>query len=113
MVRNDDAKREGVGGRDQMFESEILARHGRERRLPVYSKHLAIIHSLNLGKKELERKMEVKDILILVLAILLPPLAVFLLKGCGKDLCINIILCFFFWLPGIIHALWVAMQGSG
>jgi len=33
--------------------------------------------------------------------------AVALEKGMGKDLLINIILCIFFWVPGIIHAFWV------
>ena len=41
-----------------------------------------------------------------LLAILLPPIAVFL---CGKPIqgIINIILCLFLWVPGIIHALFV------
>jgi uncharacterized membrane protein YqaE (UPF0057 family) len=42
---------------------------------------------------------------LIILAILLPPVAVFLKKGVGKDLLINIVLCLFFWLPGIVHAL--------
>jgi len=49
-------------------------------------------------------------ILLIILAILLPPLAVFLKKGAGQDLIINIVLCFFFYIPGIIHALWVATR---
>ncbi len=52
-------------------------------------------------------KKKINNLLLIILAILLPPLAVFLQKGAGKDLLINIILCLFFWLPGIIHALWV------
>jgi uncharacterized membrane protein YqaE (UPF0057 family) len=41
-----------------------------------------------------------------LLAILLPPIAVFL---CGKPIqgIINIILCLFLWVPGTIHALFV------
>lgn len=46
-------------------------------------------------------------ILLIILSILLPPLAVFLKKGAGQDLIINIVLCFFFWIPAIIHALWI------
>jgi len=46
-------------------------------------------------------------IILIILAIILPPLAVFLKNGVGKDLIINIILCLFFYLPGILHALWV------
>jgi uncharacterized membrane protein YqaE (UPF0057 family) len=49
-------------------------------------------------------------IVLIIIAILLPPLAVFLKQGVGKDLLINIILCIFFWLPGIIHALWLIMK---
>lgn len=49
-------------------------------------------------------------ILLIILAILLPPLAVFLKSGAGKDLIINIILCIFFWVPGVIHALWLTVK---
>ncbi|MEE4659723.1 MAG: YqaE/Pmp3 family membrane protein [Halieaceae bacterium] len=45
--------------------------------------------------------------LLTVIAILLPPLAVFLKNGAGKDLLINIVLCLFFYVPGILHALWL------
>lgn len=44
-------------------------------------------------------------ILLIVLAIILAPLAVYLKKGTGKDLLINILLCFLFYLPAVIHAL--------
>lgn len=49
-------------------------------------------------------------ILLIILAIILAPLAVFLKKGAGKDLVINIVLCFFFYLPAIVHALWIVTQ---
>jgi len=52
----------------------------------------------------------VNNIILVILAILLPPLAVFLNKGAGKDLLINIILCLFFYVPGILHALWVVLK---
>jgi uncharacterized membrane protein YqaE (UPF0057 family) len=48
-------------------------------------------------------------ILLVILAILLPPLAVYLEKGAGKHLLINILLCIFFYLPGIIHALYLVL----
>ena len=48
-------------------------------------------------------------LLMIILAIFLPFVAVFLKKGVGKDLIINIILCIFFYLPGIIHAFWVIL----
>jgi len=45
-------------------------------------------------------------IVLMILAIFLPPVAVFLKDGAGKDLIINIILCLLFFVPGVIHALW-------
>ena len=48
-------------------------------------------------------------LLMIILAIFLPFIAVFLKKGIGKDLLINIILCIVFYVPGIIHALWVIL----
>ena len=49
-------------------------------------------------------------ILLIIIAILLPPLAVFLHKGAGRDLLINVILCLFFYIPGILHALWLVFR---
>jgi uncharacterized membrane protein YqaE (UPF0057 family) len=49
-------------------------------------------------------------LVLIILSLLIPPVAVFLKKGAGKDLIINIVLCFFFWVPGIIHALWLTMS---
>lgn len=48
--------------------------------------------------------------LLIILAILLPPLAVFFKSGMGKDLLINVLLCILFYVPGIIHALWVVSK---
>jgi uncharacterized membrane protein YqaE (UPF0057 family) len=46
-------------------------------------------------------------ILDIILAIILPPLAVFLKKGLGKDFIINILLTIcLLWVGGIIHAIW-------
>ena len=49
-------------------------------------------------------------LLLIIIAILLPPLAVGLVKGIGGHLILNIILCLFFWLPGLLHALWVVLN---
>ncbi len=53
--------------------------------------------------------MDNKLVLIIV-SILLAPLAVFLKKGAGKDLVINIVLCFIFYIPAVIHALWLVTK---
>ena len=47
------------------------------------------------------------SLIIIILSILLPPLAVALTKGVGKDLLINILLTLLGWLPGVIHAFYV------
>ena len=49
-------------------------------------------------------------VLLIILALLLPPVAVFLKNGVGKDLLINVVLCMFFYIPGIIHALWLVTK---
>ena len=48
------------------------------------------------------------DICKIILAIVLPPLGVFLERGCGADLLINICLTILGYIPGIIHALYVS-----
>lgn len=46
-------------------------------------------------------------VLMIILAILIPPLAVGLKDGIGVQLLINIVLCIVsFGLLGIVHALW-------
>ena len=49
-------------------------------------------------------------ILLVILAIVLPPLAVYLKTNSAKDTVINIILCLIFWLPGVIHALYLCLK---
>ena len=47
------------------------------------------------------------DIVRIIIAILLPPLGVFMQVGLGKHFWINIVLTIFGYIPGIIHAVWV------
>jgi len=47
------------------------------------------------------------DIIRLILAIILPPLGVFLQVGLSKHFFINIILTLLGYIPGIVHAVWV------
>jgi uncharacterized membrane protein YqaE (UPF0057 family) len=47
------------------------------------------------------------DLLRIVIAVLLPPLGVFLQVGIGKQFWINILLTILGYIPGIIHAVWV------
>lgn len=47
------------------------------------------------------------DILKIVLAVILPPLGVFLEVGLGKHFWINVILTLLGYIPGIIHAVYI------
>lgn len=38
-----------------------------------------------------------------VMALLLPPVGVAMVDGCGAQLCINLLLCLLGWIPGMIH----------
>jgi uncharacterized membrane protein YqaE (UPF0057 family) len=49
-------------------------------------------------------------LLMVIIAILLPPLAVGLSKGVGGALILNIILWLLFYVPGLIHALIVVLK---
>ncbi|WP_371373140.1 YqaE/Pmp3 family membrane protein [Thalassotalea aquiviva] len=50
------------------------------------------------------------QLILIILSIFLPPVAVFIKAGVGKDLLINILLCLLMFIPGIIHALWVVTR---
>ncbi|NKI34743.1 YqaE/Pmp3 family membrane protein [Wenzhouxiangella sp. XN79A] len=47
------------------------------------------------------------DVLKIILAVILPPLGVFLEVGLGKHFWINIVLTLLGFIPGIIHAVYV------
>jgi len=77
---------------------------------------------LSFGEKMLVRKMEkiaekqqqnnsqrVETILLVILAVLLPPLAVFLVKGISTEFWISVLLTILFYLPGIIYALFIVL----
>ena len=47
------------------------------------------------------------DLLRILIAILLPPLGVFLQVGLGRDFWINLVLTILGYIPGIVHAVWI------
>jgi uncharacterized membrane protein YqaE (UPF0057 family) len=49
-------------------------------------------------------------ILLIILCLLLPPLAVYLKTNDVKTTLINLVLSLFFFVPGVIHALWVVLK---
>jgi uncharacterized membrane protein YqaE (UPF0057 family) len=50
------------------------------------------------------------DVIRILLAILLPPLGVFLQVGIGLHFWLNILLTLLGYVPGIIHASWVILR---
>lgn len=51
------------------------------------------------------------DILRVILAILMPPLGVFLTVGFGRHFWLNILLSIWY-IPGLVHAIWVIAKKS-
>ncbi len=49
-------------------------------------------------------------ILLIILSFLVPPPAVYLKTKSGKQTVISLILCFLFWVPGLIYALWTVLK---
>lgn len=47
------------------------------------------------------------QLLDVLLALFLPPVAVLLKCGLGLEFLLNCVLCLFLWLPAVVHALWV------
>ena len=50
------------------------------------------------------------DVLRILLAILLPPLGVFLQVGIGLHFWINILLTLLGYIPGVIHAIYIIIK---
>jgi uncharacterized membrane protein YqaE (UPF0057 family) len=50
------------------------------------------------------------DVLRILIAILLPPLGVFLQVGIGLQFWINILLTLLGYIPGIIHAVYIIVK---
>ena len=48
--------------------------------------------------------------LLVIIAIVLPPLAVGLKAGIGLQFVLNIVLTLLVYLPGLLHALWIVLK---
>jgi uncharacterized membrane protein YqaE (UPF0057 family) len=53
---------------------------------------------------------QIGKLLLVIIAILLPPLAVGLKEGIGMQLVLSIILTLIFYVPGLVHALWIVLK---
>lgn len=50
------------------------------------------------------------DVIRILIAILLPPVGVFLQVGIGLHFWLNILLTLCGYLPGVVHAIWVIVR---
>ena len=50
------------------------------------------------------------SVIAVILCLFFPPLGVLLKCGVGMELVLNIVLTFFFWIPGVLHALYVILR---
>lgn len=57
--------------------------------------------------------MTLGNILRIVLAIILPPLAMLFTVGLGGHFWLNILLTILGYIPGIIHAVWIIARRAG
>ena len=55
-------------------------------------------------------KVEKMDILRILVAIILPPVGVFMQVGLGLHFWLNILLTILGYVPGIIHAVWIILK---
>lgn len=52
------------------------------------------------------------DIIRIIIALFLPPVAAFLTVGLGLHFWLNILLTICLFVPGMIHALWLVLKKS-
>jgi len=50
------------------------------------------------------------ELIKIIVAIILPPLGVFLQVGIGKHFWLNILLTILGYIPGIVHGVWVVAK---
>ncbi|AKC06168.1 stress induced protein [Agrobacterium tumefaciens] len=62
------------------------------------------------SKSQSNGKPAIVDVLRILIAIILPPVGVFLQVGLGLHFWLNILLTLCGYIPGIIHAIWVILR---
>lgn len=57
-----------------------------------------------------DTSLNANDLLMIIIAILLPPLAVALRRGIGGAFLLNLLLTLLAYVPGLVHAVWVVAR---
>lgn len=63
--------------------------------------------STNIQHQVKPKSSTIADVLRIILAIILPPVGVFLQVGLGMHFWLNIILTLCGYVPGLVHAVWI------
>lgn len=86
-----------------------LPRKERKERIKLAKKEIRAFNAARKAGKE----ADTNTLLLVILAILLPPLAVYLHQGeINNKFWISLLLTILFWLPGVIYAL-IVILGNG
>ena len=56
------------------------------------------------------RHYPMSKLVLILLSLFLPPLAVYLKTNSAKHTIINILLCILFYIPGVLHALYLVLK---
>lgn len=84
-----------------------LARHYGSRREPSAASGIDPHGTRDRGPLHHDPESQPLDLIRIILAILLPPLGVFLQVGIGMHFWLNILLTILGYIPGIVHAVWI------
>lgn len=91
----------------RQYREELKAMSGKERRALKRQQRKAA----KAAAREMKASGDIDMALMVVLAILLPPLAVYIHEGYTTNrFWISILLTLLFWLPGVIYALLVILE---
>ena len=82
-------------------------RGNRVRASPFHSRRARLAARQTSMAKRVQHADLAMDLLRILLAILLPPLGVFLQVGLGLQFWLNILLTLLGYIPGIVHAIWI------
>ena len=53
------------------------------------------------------------NVIRIIIALFIPPVSAFLTVGLGLHFWLNILLTIFFFVPGMIHAIWLVVKKAG
>lgn len=57
-----------------------------------------------------DNPLSANDLLMIIIAIFLPPVAVALRRGIGGAFLLNLLLTLLAYVPGLVHAIWVVAR---